>query len=553
MLMEGGMSAGWNGQLDMAAGIVRQFELTSLNPAVQACEALSCDDTPLDVAVLGQFKSGKSSLLNAVLGETIFPVGVVPVTAVITRATAGTEYILRVTYPDGSIEEDNPDRIGEFVTEAGNPGNRRRVAVVDVFTPAMASWAGLRLVDTPGLGSVFVHNSEATRFWMPNIAMALVTVSAERPLSDEDRRLVAEARETAPRVVVVLTKVDLLTKAELEEVSAFLDRALRESFEIIPPVLPFSSRVEPGQYVHRLHQAVFLPVIRDVAGERRAARDVKLAALVRACRGYLVVGCQAAEQADVDRQRLRAAVLDESVSATVIRDELRLAGQRVCEEARPKFEKLLLAQQAAVEQRVTAALAETLPRWRGNLAEQAQRYETWMAERLTDGLTPLSLEATPMAAELLGQAERRLRRVVEAFRDRLGRNIREATGITISSATWEVKRPQVAVVRVSIGRAFMTDWSLLWWLLPMRLVGGLFRRHALGRVAWEVEKNLRRLAGDWKEAVEKAVDDLRSHAAAWTDAELATLDRLLRQQPAEATAFHEALRRLEEANTSQTA
>ena len=547
------MGTGWNGQLEVVAGIVRRFELTSLNPVLRACEALSGSDTPLDVAVLGQFKSGKSSFLNTVLGENVFPVGAVPVTAVITRATAGAEYVLRVTYQNGSVEEADPARIAEFVTEAGNPENRRRVAVVDVFMPAMADWPGLRLVDTPGLGSVFLHNTEATRAWMPNIAVALVTVSTERPLSDEDRRLLADARETAPHVIVMLTKVDLLTEAELEEVSAFLDQALRDNFGAALPLLPFSTRVEPERYARQLHETVFLPLVRDVAGERRAARNVKLAALVRACRGYLAVGCQAAERVDTDRQRLRAAVLDESVSTTVIRDELHLAGQRVCEAARPKFENLFLARQTAVEQRVTAALAEALPTWCGNLAEQAQRYETWMAERLTAELTPLSRDATPLAAELLGQAEGRLRRVVEAFRDRLSRNIRKTTGVTVSPAVWEVEQPQVAVVPVAVSRAFMTDWGLLRWVLPMWLVGRLFRRHALKRVPWETEKNLRRLAGDWTEAVEKAVDDLRFHAAAWVDAELAMLDRLLRQQPAGATAFYEALRRLEEADASQPA
>jgi GTP-binding protein EngB required for normal cell division len=154
---------------------------------------------------------------------------VVPVTTVITRAAAGAKRAARVAHEDGSVEEIALAQLAEFVTEAGNPANRRQVAVVDVFTPAMSDWPGMRLVDTPGLGSVFVHNTEATRAWMPNVAVALVTVSADRPFSDEDRRLVAEARQIAPRVVVVLTKVDLLTDAELQEVTAFLDRALRES------------------------------------------------------------------------------------------------------------------------------------------------------------------------------------------------------------------------------------------------------------------------------------------------------------------------------------
>jgi hypothetical protein len=97
----------------------------------------------------------------------------------------------------------------------------------------------------------------------------------------------------------------------------------------------------------------------------------------------------------------------------------------------------------------------------------------------------------------------------------------------------------------------MTDWGLFWWLLPMGLVGGLFRRHVLGRVPWEVEKNLIRLAGGWAGAVDAAVSDLRTQAVAWVDTELATLDRLLGQRPAEASAFREALRRLEETGVPQ--
>jgi GTP-binding protein EngB required for normal cell division len=533
------------GQLEAVADVLRRFDLMSLLPALRACEALSGEGTPLDVAVLGQFKSGKSSLLNTVLGETVFPVGAVPVTAVITRAAAGPRRVLRVTYLDGSVEEVASDRLAEYVAETGNPHNRRQVAAADVFTPALSDWPGLRLVDTPGLGSVLAHNTEATRAWMPNVAVALVTVSAERPLSEEDRRLVADALPTAARVVVVLTKVDLLSAAELEEVSAYLEGALRESFGAPVPVLPFSSRAEPGRHARRLREAVLLPVARDLAGERRAALGVKLASLLRACSGYLAVGLQAAERGDADRDRLRAAVLDESVHAAVILDELRLAGQRAVEEARPAFEKQLLARQAELARRVRDALVAELPAWRGNLAEQTSRYQEWLAERLSAELAPVSRGAAPLAEKVVGQAEARLRRVVEAFRDRLGRNVREATGVSVSPAVWELERPRVAVAPVAVGRAFMTDWGLLWWLLPMRLVGGLFRRHVLGLVSWEVEKNLRRLAGDWAAAAGGAVDGLRGQAVAWVRAELATLERLLGQRPAEAGAFREALRRLE--------
>ena len=173
------MKVDHDGRISAATETIRRFGLTSLEPAAQACAALRADE-PIDVAVLGQFKSGKSSLLNSLLGQAVFPVGVVPVTSVITRAVAGPTRIAHVTHLDGTVEEVPAERLAEFVTEAGNPANRRQVAVVDVVCPAMREWPGLRLVDTPGLGSMFGHNSEATRAWMPHVAVALVTISAER-------------------------------------------------------------------------------------------------------------------------------------------------------------------------------------------------------------------------------------------------------------------------------------------------------------------------------------------------------------------------------------
>ena len=195
--------------------------------------------------------------------------------------------------------------------------------------------------------------------------------------------------------------------------------------------------------------------------------------------------------------------------------------------------------------RITEALTAELPAWHGNLAAQARRYEAWMKDRLDAELSPVSHGAMPQAGDLLGRAEDRLRRIVEAFRDRLSRNIREAMGLAVSPAAWTVERPQVTTVPVAVSRTFMMSWEMASWLLPMWLVGGLFRRHVVERVPLEVQKNLIRLLGDWTGAVNAAVTDLRGQAEVWVEAELSTLDRLLGQQSPGASAFREAMRRLE--------
>jgi hypothetical protein len=98
---------------------------------------------------------------------------------------------------------------------------------------------------------------------------------------------IADARQIAPRVVVVETKVDLLTATVRDEVIAFLDGALRDSFGAAIPVLPFSCRDEPERWVRQLRESVLLPLARNVTGERQAARTLKLTTLARACRSYL--------------------------------------------------------------------------------------------------------------------------------------------------------------------------------------------------------------------------------------------------------------------------
>ena len=204
---------------------------------------------------------------------------------------------------------------------------------------------------------------------------------------------------------------------------------------------------------------------------------------------------------------------------------------------RPAFEKAFFAERAAVTRRLADALRAESPSWEGNLARQAQRYEAWMAERLTAELAPLSRDAAPLAADLVGKAEGRYRRIVEAFRDRLGRNVRDGHGCDHFAGG--VGGPSDGR-ESSPGRRQPGIHDELGAALVDAADGAdrrAFSAPPPGLVPWEVEKNLVRLAGEWAGAVDAAAADLRAQAGAWVDAELATLDRLLARRPGEAAAF----------------
>lgn len=538
--------------LDAVSRVVERFALRNLQPTLAACRALAERDTPLDVAVLGQFKSGKSSLLNALVGEDLLPVGVVPVTAVITRLRGATVVgeMTRavVTRLGGSTEEIPVSAVADYVPEAGNPDNIKGVAAVDIETPALADLPGLRLVDTPGLGSVHAHNTQSTMDWLPSVALAIVAISVERPLSEEDQRLIETLRPLASRVVVVLTKADLVTGAELEQVRGFVAAEIRETLGLAagaePVIVPFSVRNDRERHVAALRRGVLAPVARNAGAERAAALSHKLTHLTRAAREYLQIALHAAGQAQEQRESLKAAVFNESVREFVIRDELSLTSQRLVGATRAAFEAKLKPRQAELADLLVRRAREELPGCRGNLAVQRQRFEEWLHGKLLCELSDVSQSVAPLARQLVEQAQERFARLIEAFRDRLSRNMDAALGISLSPLRWETRPVAVAAPPIAIGKVFDISIDLMWFLIPMRVLGGLFHGHFRRKIPWEVEKNLSRLAADWSDATGTAIAGLHEQARAAVRHELATLTGLLEHPPTTAAELRAALHEL---------
>ena len=126
--------------VERIAAIRRKFGLESLAPQLAACEEMLGDGGVVDVAVLGQFKAGKSSFLNGLIGAPIVPVDVLPSTAVVTRIGYGPGEQVTVHALGGESFEIPLGRLSEFVTERGNPANEKRVAVVDVELPSLSPY-----------------------------------------------------------------------------------------------------------------------------------------------------------------------------------------------------------------------------------------------------------------------------------------------------------------------------------------------------------------------------------------------------------------------------
>jgi hypothetical protein len=177
------------------------------------------------VACIGQFKRGKSTLLDALVGEAILPTGVAPVTTVPTVLRYGSEREARVLI-DQKWDSIETEELAQYVSEELNPENRKRVQGVEVFLPAPLLASGMCLVDTPGIGSVFAGNTETTQEFLPQIDAAILLVGADPPISGEELALTEAVAANVEEILVVLNKIDRVSAADREQASAFAAKVL---------------------------------------------------------------------------------------------------------------------------------------------------------------------------------------------------------------------------------------------------------------------------------------------------------------------------------------
>lgn len=180
------------------------------------------------VACVGQFKRGKSTLLNALVGHEVVPTGFVPVTAVPTVIRFGEALHARVRMHDGSWNDVPMVELKEYVTEELNPENKKGVDGAEVFVPSGLLSSGMCFVDTPGLGSVFTGNTATTQAFIPHIDAALIVVGADPPIAGEELALVEAVGKQVQDLILVINKADRTSDPERAAAAKFTREILEK-------------------------------------------------------------------------------------------------------------------------------------------------------------------------------------------------------------------------------------------------------------------------------------------------------------------------------------
>jgi GTP-binding protein EngB required for normal cell division len=512
--------------LSLTSEIAERYQLPSLRPLIDSSRALANRDE-LSVAVVGRFKAGKSSFLNHFLGRELLSVGVTPVTAVVTEIGYGESERATVHYLDGRSEVVTLDHISTFIAESENPENIKQVSVLRVELPELKSRLSLRFVDMPGLESALVHNTEAALKWLPNVGLALIAISVDPPLSQQDIALLKTVYEYTPKVSILLTKVDMLNESEREEVINFVRERLTETFGAAPPIFPYS--VRPG-YEHlkaQIDETLFHATLSQFAENRNAVLNRKLETLLRECHDYLMLALKSAETIGTERDALKQQVIGEKEALDEVKSELRLVMNHAAGGTRAAVAKRLDSYHRELEAKLSAELLKQFPAWSRSLGLALESFEHWLNESLTKELIEISIKERGELLAPLDKLKQQIFRSSQNFRDRLSDQTYRAFGVPLRTSESEIVIEEPRTPDIYIGKIFDRNWELLSPIAPMSLFKPLVRRHFIGDVPYMIEKNLSRLATQWDESIRAAMMQILKEANRRLDELINSVERMI--------------------------
>ncbi|MEW6408705.1 MAG: dynamin family protein [Nitrospirota bacterium] len=209
------------------------------------CEELKekVKSNTFNLVVLGQFKRGKTTFINALLGAEILPVAVVPLTSIGTILKYGEALRIRVYFNDGRMGEIKPESLPQYVTEKGNPKNEKNVKEVVITYPSPYLKDGVRLIDTPGVGSVYQHNTDVAYQYLPKSDAAFFLLSVDQPVSQTELDFLKDVREYSDRIFFLQNKADYVSPEDLNESIEFSKKVIEDVMNCDVRIFPLSAKL----------------------------------------------------------------------------------------------------------------------------------------------------------------------------------------------------------------------------------------------------------------------------------------------------------------------
>ena len=184
------------------------------------------------LGIVGEFSSGKSTFINALLGDIVLPSSVRPTTSTPNIIRWGSKPEALVTFVDEDEQRIEINELKKYVTERGNPGNEKKVSAVTILHPLDLLERGVELLDTPGVSSLIESHTKITYELIPSCDAILLLATGRQPFSESIGNFLTDLHVAVDgKVFYLLNKIDQLEEVKRGQARAFAEERVLEVVE----------------------------------------------------------------------------------------------------------------------------------------------------------------------------------------------------------------------------------------------------------------------------------------------------------------------------------
>jgi len=477
----------------------------------------------LYLVVLGQFKRGKSTLINYMLGANLLPTGVLPLTSVITKIYYSPEVKVNVIFESGVKKEIPVDELDLYCTEKGNPKNQKGVDTIEIGYPFDFLNKDVVIVDTPGIGSVYQHNTDVTYKFIDRSDAVVFVLSVDPPITEIEKQFLLKIAENVHKIFFVINKSDLTRKNEIEEIVNFTTNVIKDitKKENIN-IFPLSAKMALEGKISKNEEMIRKSCIKSFEEElkqflKEEKEKVKILSNLKSLDGFLGV-CKAFLENDLKLKLMPIRQLEENIEKfSKFLDKVNQNKIEIYKLFKIEMNDILQSfddEMEKIKKELVVKITKKIDDYYPSIArlkkiEQKEQLEKYLEKAIVEEFellkSDLEKQIENKYSALLSRYCEKINEVINSIKDRA----RQLFSIDIEYYEGLQRLVAQSKFTYKIGYevgALEIDPVYFTYLLPKKLAQRIILKRVLDRVEIDVDRNIGRIRYDFLRRMEESFD-----------------------------------------------
>lgn len=478
--------------------IALKFGLNDISNLILSLEHIQKENEYIDIAVVGRFKSGKTSLINSLISKDILPVGILPVTTVPSFILDGKQE-LNVVFKNGEKRKIEIKELENYISQEKNPDNKLEISYTEIKIPLGEKFKNIRLIDTPGLSYSFVHN-KLTKELFPSLNVIIFCFSFDLLPGEEEINILNDLKKYTDEIVFVITKTDLISQNELEKLIEFLKK------KGIERVFPFS--IKNPKLIEEFKEKIIF----QYCEKHKEIKQKTLLYKYTKIKQYLIDYLNAIEltinKKKEEKEKFINFLNHNKERLFEFQKQLKNIAFRIKEENRENILKIFFDCQENSERKIINAIKTKISENSVSLRNISKIYEQELEKLIEGEMIEILKNKKREIIQILSKSMENILELSNDFLSSMYSKSKEVLGVDFPLIKIEIPDLKIRLGEIRFIKAFDIHIDLLFPVIPFKIFKNLIIKRLIKKSSFEIEKSLTKTAMEISQYINQEVDNV---------------------------------------------